>query len=109
MLTEQDTMWEVISPQVENITAVGLFDLDIKSTSSLACVGEFQSATTMNAIVMVGEDRGAGNRLLNSFSFNNMMLCFILLGTVQGFAIDWVSWGTSSGFCHQIAPEVVEA
>lgn len=40
--------------------AVVLFVLGIKSPSSFACAGGSLSAMTLNAIVMAGEDRGAG-------------------------------------------------
>lgn len=109
MLKGQATMWVVIKSQVVNIMVVGLFVRDINSTSSLTCAGGFHTASTMNAIVMVGEDRGADTRLFSSFNFSNTLLCFILFGTAQGSATDWVLWGSCSDFCHRIAPEVVDA
>jgi len=100
-------MWEEKSLQVEDIKGVGMFDLSIKISSNIACVEGFQSAVTMNSIVMVGEYRGGGNCLLTSFKHSNMLLCFMLVWMVKGSASAWVSWGSSSGFCHRPAPEVM--
>lgn len=90
MLGGQNIRWEVMNPQVVNIMVVYLFGIGIKSLSSFTCTGGFLLGTILIAIVMAGEERGGGTRVFNSF--NNMLLCLSLLGTIQNFDTDW-AWG----------------
>lgn len=99
MRAGQNTMWEDRTLRVININEAIVLGLGINSPSSFACAKGYLPATTLIAIVMAGEDRGSGTRLFNSFSFSNMLLCFILLGTIQGSDTAGVLGGSCSG-CH---------